>query len=108
MIAVRKYIDETGRNPFGTWFADLESAAAIGVAVALERIAQGHRSAMKASAKGVLEYKVDFGRVIEFSGWMATARHPWRRRHEEAAGQGHRAAKLVWKDYKRRKRAGGK
>lgn len=41
MTVVPEYIDETGRNPFGGWFAALDSAAAVRVTVALERIAQG-------------------------------------------------------------------
>jgi putative addiction module killer protein len=108
MIVVREYIDEAGRNPFGMWFAGLDSTAAVRVTVALERIAQGHRSALKGVGEGVLEYKIDFGpgyriyfgkdgdRLVILVGGGTK-----KRQDKDIA-----AAKEVWKDYKRRKRQG--
>ena len=109
MIVVREYIDEAGRNPFGAWFASLDSAAAVRVTVALERIAQGHRSAMKGVGEAVLEYKIDFGpgyrvyfgkdgdRLVILVGGGTKKRQ----------SKDIEAAQAAWKDYKRRKRAGG-
>jgi putative addiction module killer protein len=108
MIVVREYIDDAGRNPFGTWFAGLDIAAAVRVAVALERITQGHRSAMKGVGEGVLEYKIDFGpgyrvyfgkdgdRLVILVGGGTKKRQ----------SKDIEAAQLAWKDYKRRKRQG--
>jgi putative addiction module killer protein len=108
MIVVRECIDEAGRNPFGMWFAHLDSTAAVRVTVALERIAQGHRSALKGVGEGVLEYKIDFGpgyriyfgkdgdRLVILVGGGTK-----KRQDKDIA-----AAKEVWKDYKRRKRQG--
>lgn len=108
MIVVREYIDEAGRNPFGEWFTGLDSAAAIRVTVALERIAQGHRSAMKSVGEGVLEYKIDFGpgfriyfgkdgdRLVILVGGGTKKRQ----------NKDIEAAQEAWKDYKRRKRQG--
>jgi len=109
IIVVREYIDEAGRNPFGTWFATLDSTAAVRVTVALERISQGQRAAMKGVGEGVLEYKIDFGpgyrvyfgkdgdRLVILVGGGTK-----KRQDRDIA-----AAKRAWKDYKRRKRAEG-
>ncbi len=108
MIVVREYVDEAGRNPFGAWFFRLDSAAAVRVTVALERIAQGHQSAMKGVGEGVLEYKIDFGpgyriyfgrdgeRLVILVGGGTK-----KRQDRDIAD-----AQTMWKDYKRRKRAG--
>jgi len=61
VIVVREYLDESGWSPFRAWFDLLDGLAAIKVTVALERIEQGHTSAMKAVGEGVSEYKIDFG-----------------------------------------------
>jgi putative addiction module killer protein len=75
------------------------------VTVALERVAQGHTSAIKAVGEGVSEYKIDFGPgyriyfgkdgerlVILVSGGT-------KRQQRDIA-----SAKAIWKDYKQRKR----
>ena len=109
MVVVREYIDEAGHNPFGAWFGTLDSTAAVKVTVALERITQGHRSAMKGVGEGVLEYKIDFGpgyrvyfgkdcdRLVILVGGGTK-----KRQDKDIA-----AAQAAWKDYKRRKRTGG-
>ncbi len=61
MVELREYVDSSGRSPFGKWFDDLDSHAAVKVTIALERIASGHKAAMKALGEGVSEYKIDFG-----------------------------------------------
>jgi putative addiction module killer protein len=61
MMVVREYVDDAGFSPFRAWFGSLDGPAAIKVTVALERIAGGHTSAMKALGNGVSEYKINFG-----------------------------------------------
>ena len=108
LIVVREYIDEAGGNPFGMWFAGLDSVAAVRVTVALERIALGHQSALKSVGEGVFEYKIDFGpgyrihfgkdgeKLIILVGGGTKKRQ----------NKDIEAAKQTWKDYKRRKRQG--
>ena len=100
-----EYVDEAGYSPFGAWFGSLEGPAAIKVTVALERIAQGHTSAMKAMGDGVSEYKVDFGpgyriyfgkdgeRLVILVGGGVK-----KRQQRDIA-----SAKAIWKGYKRRR-----
>jgi hypothetical protein len=49
VIELRYYLASDGKSPFETWFAELESAAAAKVAVALARLETGNLS----NAKGV-------------------------------------------------------
>jgi putative addiction module killer protein len=105
MILVREYVDETDYSPFRAWFGSLDEQAAIKVTVALERIAKGHTSAMKALGDGVSEYKIDFGpgyriyfgregdRLV-----ILVAGGTKKRQQKDIAN-----AKVVWKDYKRRR-----
>jgi putative component of toxin-antitoxin plasmid stabilization module len=78
MVVVREYVDEAGYSPFRAWFGSLDGQAAIKVTVALERIADGHTSAMKALGEGISEYK--------------------KRQQQDIV-----RAKAVWQDYKRRR-----
>lgn len=76
--------------------------------IALERIAQGHRAAMKGVGEGVLEYKIDFGpgyrvyfgkdgdRLVILVGGGTKKRQ----------SKDIEVAQAAWKGYKRRKRAG--
>lgn len=106
MIVVREYVDDDGRSPFGVWFVSLDERAAVKVTVALERIAQGHTSAIRSVGEGVSEYKIDFGPgyriyfgkdgdrlVILVGGGMK------KRQQRDIAN-----AKAIWKNYKQRKR----
>jgi len=61
MISLHEYLDASGRNEYRTWFNGLDVAAATKVTVALERIAGGNTSSIKAVGEGVSEYKIDFG-----------------------------------------------
>lgn len=61
MIRIREYLDAHGRNVYRRWFDGLDVAAATKVTVALERIATGNTSSIKAVGEGVSEYKIDFG-----------------------------------------------
>ncbi|MBV9265055.1 MAG: type II toxin-antitoxin system RelE/ParE family toxin [Acidobacteriaceae bacterium] len=60
-MKVREYITEAGKSPFGKWFAGLNGVAAAKITIALERIAEGNLSNVKALGGGVSEYKIDFG-----------------------------------------------
>lgn len=106
MIVLREYVDDVGRSPFGAWFDSLEGRAAAKVTIALERITQGHTSAMKSVGEGVSEYRIDFGAgyriyfgkdgehlVILVGG--GTKKH----QQQDIAD-----AKLIWRRYKQRKR----
>jgi putative addiction module killer protein len=91
------------------WFDSLNGPAAIKVTVALERIVEGHTSAMKALGEGVSEYKIDFGpgyriyfgkdgdRLVILVGGGTK-----KRQQQDIA-----RAKAVWSDYKRRRIPGG-
>lgn len=52
MITVQEYQDLAGKNRYRTWFNDLDVAAAVKVSAAIERIAQGNRSAIKPVGEG--------------------------------------------------------
>lgn len=61
MTTLQEYLDETGRSPFGRWFADLDATAAAKVTTALARIEQGNFSRVKGVGAGVFESTIDFG-----------------------------------------------
>ena len=105
MLDVREFIDEAGRSPFGKWLRALNVHAAGKIATALERIADGNLSNVKAVGGGALEYKVDFGPgyriylgrdgdclVILLAGGTKN------RQQEDI-----RRAKANWEDYRSRK-----
>ena len=104
-VVVREFVDDAGYSRFKDWFDSLQGLAAIKVAVALERIVQGHTSAMKAVGAGVSEYRIDFGpgfriyfgkdgdRLVILLGGGTK-----KRQQSDIAN-----AKAMWKDYKRTK-----
>jgi len=60
-IAQLEYLDEDGRSPFGLWRAELHAVARAKVTTALQRLAYGNTSQVKAVGAGVSELKIDFG-----------------------------------------------
>ena len=105
VIELRYYLASDGKSPFETWFAELESAAAAKVAVALARLETGNLSNAKGVGEGVLEYRIDwgpgyrvyFGRdgdtlVILLTGGT-------KRRQQRDID----TAKALWADYRRRR-----
>jgi putative addiction module killer protein len=105
VLDVREYLDTAGRSPFTKWLRALNVHAAVKVATALERIAEGNLSNVKTVGGGVLECKVDFGPgyrihfgrdgdrlVILLAGGM-------KKRQQEDI----RRAKANWDDYRNRK-----
>ena len=61
MIAVREYLDEKGRSPFGKWFQKLSSEAAAKITTALTRIEKENFSNVESVGGGVKEFKIDYG-----------------------------------------------
>lgn len=61
MLEIREYVDGLGRSPFGRWFEDLDSTAAIKVRTAIARMEAGNLSGVRGVGRGVLEYRINFG-----------------------------------------------
>lgn len=61
MVAIKEYVDRTGRSPFGRWLDRLDAAAAARVTTTLIRIEHGNFSSVKGVGSGVLESRIDFG-----------------------------------------------
>src|SRR5262249_1197420 len=60
-MQVLQYLDESGRNPFASWFDELDPRAAAKVTIAVARMEQGNLSNAKGVGGGVQEYRIDFG-----------------------------------------------
>ena len=106
MIKIKEYIDSRGGNPYAKWFNRLNAPAATRVVTALVRMELGNFSNTKSVGAGVLENRIDFGPdyriyfgrdgdqiVILLAGGTK------KRQQKDIA-----AAKILWKEYKRRKR----
>jgi putative addiction module killer protein len=106
MIIIKEYIDSKGRNPYAKWFNRLNAPAAAKVVTALVRMEQGNFSNTRSVGEGVLEKRIDFGPgyriyfgrdgdqiVILLGGGT-------KKRQQKDID----AAKILWKEYKRRKR----
>ena len=106
MVTIREYLDLNGRSPYAKWFNRLNSPAAAKVATALIRMEQGNFSTSKGVGEGVFECRIDFGPgyriyfgkdgdnlVILLGGGS-------KKRQQKDID----LAKLLWKEYKRRKR----
>ena len=105
MLRVVEFIDAKGRSPYGRWFASLDHAAAVKVAVALHRLLHGNFANVRGVGAGVFERKIDFGpgyriyfgqdgdSLIILLGGSA------KQRQSEAIA----AAVSCWTEYRRRK-----
>ena len=106
MIVIREYIDLNGRSPYAKWFNRLNASAAAKVATALVRMEQGNFSNSKGIGEGVFECRIDFGPgyriyfgkdgdtlVILLGGGTK------KRQQKDIVN-----TKILWKEYKRRKR----
>ena len=60
-VAVREYVNPSGKSRFGDWFNELNGIAAAKITTALYRLTQGNFSNVKGVGAGVYEYKIDFG-----------------------------------------------
>lgn len=106
MVELRQYVDVRGKSPYAAWFNGLDVLAAARVTVALERLAQGNQSSLKAVGEGVAEYRIHFGpgyriylgkdgdRLIILLGGGS------KKRQEQDIAE----AKAAWKHYKQRKK----
>jgi putative addiction module killer protein len=104
-VAIREFLDTSGRSPFARWFDALNAAAAARVTVALTRLGQGNFSNVEGVGSGVYELKIDFGpgyrvyfgkdgeRIVILLGGSS------KKRQSGAIV----AAQAAWAEYKRRK-----
>jgi len=108
MIDLVIYVTDDGKAPFGDWFDDLDTAAALKVRTALARIETGNLGDVKPVGQGVSErriplgpgYRVYFGQdgdklVILLCGGT-------KKRQSKDIAQ----AKAFWDDYQARKKKG--
>src|SRR5215510_6206614 len=106
MLEVREYLDASGRSLYAKWFDGLNATAAVKVAMAVTRLAQGNFSNVKGVGAGVFEYKLDYGpgyriyfgkdgeRLVILLGGGTK-----KRQHKDITDSIAR-----WQDYKKRKR----
>jgi len=106
MIAIREYIDLNGRSPYAKWFNRLNASAAAKVATALVRMEQGNFSNSKGIGEGVFECRIDFGpgyRIYFGKDWdtlvILLGGGTKKRQQKDIVN-----TKILWKEYKRRKR----
>ena len=106
MITIREYIDLDGRSPYAKWFNRLNASAAAKVATAIVRIEQGNFSTSKGIGEGVLECRIDFGpgyRIYfgkDGDALVILLGGGTKKRQQKDI----ETAKILWKEYKRRKR----
>ena len=106
MITIKEYLDTNGKSPFGEWFDQLDSQAALKVNTYLTRVGNGNFSQVKSVGDGVHEcrinwgpgYRVYFGKdgnklIILLAGGT-------KKRQQADINQ----AQLRWQDYKERKK----
>ncbi len=106
MVEVREYLDTHGKSPFAKWFNRLNATTAVRVTIALTRVELGNLSDHKSVGAGVWELRLDFGpgyriyfgkdgdRLIILLGGGTKKRQQ----------KDIESAKLLWLDYKKRKR----
>jgi putative addiction module killer protein len=104
---VRYYLSEDGRSPFIEWFESLDSAARVRVATAIERLAAGNISGLKAVGEGVVELRIFFGpgyRVYlgrEGAHLIIVLAGGTKQRQQKDI----ESARLLWEKYKKRARS---
>jgi putative addiction module killer protein len=107
-IAIRSFVEASGRVPFQIWLDALDRRTQTKIAVALYRLAQGNRAHVKGVGGGVAELKIDFGPgyriyfgqdgamlVILLAGGT-----------KKRQGEDVMTAKARWSEYKARKTSG--
>jgi putative addiction module killer protein len=107
VLEVREYNTEDARVPFRRWFERLNSAAAIKVTTALERMADGNLLNTKSVGAGVSEYRIDFGPGYRIyfgrdGGTLVILLCGGSKKRQQADIED---AKKLWADYKARKKA---
>jgi putative addiction module killer protein len=61
MLAVREYLDETGRSPFRQWLAELDQNTRARVQARVLRFELGNLGDHRQVGQGVWEARLDFG-----------------------------------------------
>jgi putative addiction module killer protein len=108
MIEIREYVDADGGSPDAKWFNRLNAPAAAKVATSLVRMEQGNLSNTKGVGAGVFECRIDFGpgyRVYfgrDSRNLIILLGGGTKKRQQKDVEQ----AKVIWKEYKRRKQQG--
>ena len=70
MNEIVECLNERGQSPFREWFLALDPQAATVVTVAIERLADGNISRVKAIGEGVAEIRIDRGPGYRiYFGW---------------------------------------
>ena len=70
MIEIVECLDARGRSPYREWFLSLDAQAATIVTVAVERLADGNTSRVKAIGEGAAEIRIDRGPGYRvYFGW---------------------------------------
>jgi len=70
MIEIVECLDARGRSPYRDWFFSLDPQAAATVTVAIERLADGNTSRVKAIGEGAAEVRIDRGPGYRiYFGW---------------------------------------
>jgi len=107
MISIVEYLTERGTCPYREWFDALDPQAATLVTIALERLADGNTSRIKAIGEGVAEIRIDHGPGYRvYFGWDGKALvvllggGTKRRQQRDIAD-----ALALWRTYKARKAA---
>jgi putative addiction module killer protein len=105
MIEIVECLNAQGRSPYRDWFLSLDPQAAAIVTVAIERLADGNTSRVKAIGEGALEIRIDRGPGYRiYFGWDGTTLvvllggGTKRRQHRDIA-----VALALWRLYKARK-----
>lgn len=108
MVDLLEYELETGRSPFGEWFATLDAQAASKITTAMARLEAGNLGDVKSVGEGVLERRISFGpgyRVYfgqDGHALVILLIGGTKKRQQQDIAQ----AKAYWQDYKQRKKAG--
>jgi putative addiction module killer protein len=61
MVEIVECLDARGRSPYRDWFSSLDAQGAVIVAMAIERLADGNTSRVKAIGEGAAEIRIDRG-----------------------------------------------
>jgi putative addiction module killer protein len=110
LIVVQEYVDSAGRNEYRDWFNRIDVQLAVRVTTILERIAAGHKAALAPVGEGVSEYKNDTGPGLRIyfgkdGDQLVILLGGGTKRTQQKDIE---AAKVLWREYKTRKRAAQK
>jgi len=106
MVRALEYVDKHGKCLFRDWYMGLEARAAAKIRTRVVRLEQGNVSNVKSVGEGVSECKIDYGPgyriyfgrdgeelVLLLNGG-----------HKKTQESDIKTAKILWKEYKSRKK----